>query len=143
MFIHNLDEQAIGGSQPLTGVARVRSQPVQLQLHAVAPGRVILPVLRFFPVSILQPLLHTHRHLQTTLIRRTSGRRLENFKQSNGLWDIGAHWTAMSLHITQQRYCTSRDLRFCPPECRPDERGGGEGIQITQSSGPPRGKSVI
>ena len=88
MFIHNLDEQAIG-SQPVTAVALVRSQPVQLQLDAVAPGHVILPVLRFSPVSILPPLLRTHRQLQTTLIRRTSGRRLETFKQSNDIRDIG------------------------------------------------------
>ena len=68
------------------------------------------PVLRFSPVSILPPLLHTRRRLQTTLIRRTSGRRLETFKQSNGLRDIGLHWTAMSLHITLQIGTVPREI---------------------------------
>ena len=109
MFIHNLYEQATG-SQPLTAVARVRSQPVQLQLDAVATGHAILPVRRSSPVGILPLLFHTQRHLQTTLIRRTSGRRLETFKQSNCLRDVGVHWTAMSLHITLQIGTVPREI---------------------------------
>jgi hypothetical protein len=109
MFIHNLDEKSIG-SQLLTAMARVRSQPVQLQLDTVALGHIIPQYFGFPLGSILPPLLHPH-HVQTALIRRTSGRRLETFKQSNVLRNTGAQWTA--CHFTL--LCintTARDLRF-------------------------------
>jgi hypothetical protein len=44
----------------------------------VAVGQGFLRV-RFSPVSIIQPVLHTHLHVRT-LVRRTSGRSPENFK---------------------------------------------------------------
>jgi len=42
----------------------------------VTLGRVILRVLWASPVSIVAPMLHTHLDLNTTLIRKTSGRIL-------------------------------------------------------------------
>jgi hypothetical protein len=37
----------------------------------------------FYTVSIIPPVLHTHDHINTTLIRRTSGRRQATFQKSN------------------------------------------------------------
>ena len=47
---------------------------------------------QFSPVSIIVPMLHTHRSLNT-IIRRTSGRSQGTSKQSNALSDIGWHRT--------------------------------------------------
>jgi len=55
----------------------------------VAPVQVSLPVLRLSPVSITVPMLHTFLHIDTTFIRRTSGRRVGTFRQSRALSDIG------------------------------------------------------
>jgi len=41
-----------------------------------------LPVLPFSPVSHIPPLLCTHLHFVTTLMRRTSGRRMETFQKA-------------------------------------------------------------
>ena len=53
------------------------------QVHAifimdtVKRGQIFLRVLRFSPVSIIPPVLHTHLHV--ILTRRTNGQRLINF----------------------------------------------------------------
>ena len=48
-----------------------------------------IQVLRLPPVTIIPPMLHTHLHLNTILIIRTSERNVETIKQSNFLPDIG------------------------------------------------------
>jgi hypothetical protein len=51
---------------------------------------VFPPVLPVFFVTIVPPMLHTNFiELHIALIRRTRGRSLKNFKQSNALSDIG------------------------------------------------------
>jgi len=53
--------------------------PIWVQVRLVldkAMGQIFLLALRFSPVSIITPMLHTRLHLLTTLIRRTSGRSL-------------------------------------------------------------------
>jgi hypothetical protein len=45
---------------------------------------VSLPVLQFSPISIIPPLLHTHLHLNTAVIRRTNGRRAALFLKIEG-----------------------------------------------------------
>jgi hypothetical protein len=54
-------------------------------VYRVVLGQVPFPVLRFAHVSIIPAMLRTHLHLNTVLMRRTSGRRLETLKQRNGL----------------------------------------------------------
>jgi hypothetical protein len=49
---------------------------VRYAVDRLALWQVFLPILRFSPVSIVPPMLHTRLHLNTTLIRRTSGRSL-------------------------------------------------------------------
>jgi hypothetical protein len=44
--------------------------------------RFLSRVLRFSPVSIIPRMLHIHVLLNASVIRRTSGRRLGNFKES-------------------------------------------------------------
>jgi hypothetical protein len=41
-----------------------------------------------FPVSIIQPMLHTCLHLRVAFTRRTNGRRLETF-QGSAVSEIG------------------------------------------------------
>ena len=48
----------------------------------VALGQVSLPARRFFPVSIIPPMLHTHLDLHVAPIRRTNGRNLETFRKA-------------------------------------------------------------
>ena len=48
----------------------------------VAVGQVYLRVLRFSPVSIIPPMLHTHLHLHVALNRRTKGRSLGTFEKA-------------------------------------------------------------
>jgi hypothetical protein len=52
---------------------------------------VPLPVLQFSPVSIILPLLHYHLYLNTTVIRRTSGRCLGTF-QKLCFSELVDHW---------------------------------------------------
>jgi hypothetical protein len=55
--------------------------------------------LTFPPVSIVPPMLQIHLYLNTILIRRTSGRSLGTFKESNVLSDIGKYWTEKCFRI--------------------------------------------
>jgi len=56
----------------------------------VALGQVLRPVLRFFFVVDISPMLHTHLHLNTALIMRTREKSLGIFKV---LPDIEKYWT--------------------------------------------------
>jgi len=38
------------------------------------------------PISIIPSVLHTHQHINTTTIRRTSGWRLGIFMRSGAVW---------------------------------------------------------
>jgi hypothetical protein len=64
---------------------------VTVQL-CVADIKVTFPALQLSTVSGIPPLLSTHIRLNI-IIRRTSGRILGTFKQSNALSDIEQHWT--------------------------------------------------
>ena len=44
-------------------------------------------------------MLHTHLHINTTLIRRTSGRNLGTFTQGNVLIS-GENWAEGYFHVT-------------------------------------------
>jgi hypothetical protein len=48
----------------------------------VALGEVFHRVVRFYPVSIIPPLLHIHLHLHVAVIRRTNGRSLGTFQKA-------------------------------------------------------------
>jgi hypothetical protein len=52
-------------------------------------GQMFLPVLLIPSVSVTPPMLRNYLHLNTALIRRTSGRSLDTFKQNSALSDIG------------------------------------------------------
>jgi len=63
----------------LAAEAQVRNEAVLngvFVVYRVVLGQVPFPVLRFAPVSIIPAMLRTHLHLNTVLMRRTSGRRL-------------------------------------------------------------------
>jgi hypothetical protein len=56
----------------------------------VALGQVFLQVLRFSPVSIIPPMLHTHLLLHAFLNRRRNNETWEPSK-SNALLELGGH----------------------------------------------------
>jgi hypothetical protein len=60
------------------GQVHVRFVAVKLALSHFPVG-----LLRFSPDSIILQVLHTHLHLSTTLIRRTTGRSMGTFSASN------------------------------------------------------------
>jgi len=69
--------------RPLTVEARVLSQVSLCEIgDKVSLGQVFLRVLRFSPVNIISPVLHTHVHLQVVHTRRTNGRRRKNFQKA-------------------------------------------------------------
>jgi hypothetical protein len=71
----------VAGLSPRTPEFDPGSVYVGFVVDKVALGQVFLPVLQFSHVSMIPPMLHTHLHINTTLIRRTSGRMLKVFKK--------------------------------------------------------------
>ena len=65
---------------------------VRFELDTLALGSVSLYVIRLYPDSIILPAFHNHLSFNTSLIRRTSGRKLGNFKQSNALSCMAAKY---------------------------------------------------
>lgn len=63
------------------------TRPCQIEfvVYREVLGQVPFPVLRFAPVSIIPAMLRNRHHLNTVLMRRTSGRRLETRTQRNAL----------------------------------------------------------
>jgi len=47
----------------------------------VALGRILLRVLRFYPLGIIPTKLHTQLHLRVAVNRKTNGRSLGTFKK--------------------------------------------------------------
>ena len=76
--------------RPLTAEVWIQSQanPIRVTfvMDKVPLAQIFLSVLRCSPVSSIPSMLQTHHHnLNTVLIRRTSGRNLGTFKESNAL----------------------------------------------------------
>ena len=63
--------------------SRVPSQDISREIIFVVSvtGKVYVQVLRCSLVSVFAPMLHTHLHLNTNFIERTSGCRLGSFKE--------------------------------------------------------------
>ena len=55
---------------------------VRSVMDKVALGQGFFRVLRFYPVNIIPPILHTHLHLHVALTRRTNGRILGTFEKA-------------------------------------------------------------
>ena len=71
--------------------AQIRSQAATWELRC---GKVFLGILRLSPVSVNPPLLRIHFHGDVTVIRRTSGRNLQDLK-SNALSETWERWVEM------------------------------------------------
>lgn len=69
-----------------TAEVRVRSQASSCEIRGGKSdtGTEFLLVLGFSSVSIFPLMLHTYLHLNTTVIRKVSGRRMVTFKLSDG-----------------------------------------------------------
>jgi hypothetical protein len=78
-----IDGVVTGLRQRLPGLTR--SIPCDSSGGRSGTVTCFFPVLRFSPVTIIPSMLRTHLHLTSTVIRRTSGRSLGTFKQSNYL----------------------------------------------------------
>jgi len=82
-------------------------------MDRVTLGLVFLRVLRFPPVSISPPILHTHVHRNTVLIGRTSERSVGTFKKSHAPSDFGEHWTEKNTFtLLYSVYISSNARRF-------------------------------
>ena len=66
---------------------------------------VFLQVLQPFPVSITAPARRTYLHLNTNLMRRTSGQILETPKHGSPFTDVAERWREKVLlhYLTLQR----------------------------------------
>jgi hypothetical protein len=85
-----------------------RPFPLVLMVDIVAVGQVLLPVLQFFPVSIIPPMLHAHVHLRVSLARRTNGRSLGTFQEGmlfhiSGSFGLKCTFTFLEFHRLKYR----------------------------------------
>lgn len=71
---------------------------VRYVVEKLALGQGFIQVLRFAPSSITPRMLQTHFHRNTSPVRRTSGRGLGAFKQSNALSNIGEYLIQKHFH---------------------------------------------
>lgn len=85
--------RGLGGQTPAShrrGPGSIPGQPMcDLRRTESRCDRCLSPSNSLSPVSIIPPMFHTHFHLNTTLIKRTSVRSLGTSKYSNALLDIG------------------------------------------------------
>ena len=59
-------------------------------------------VLRFAPVSIIPPVLHTHLHLHVAVSRRTNGRSLDTFQKAMPFQKAGSiGWKCTFTFLTK------------------------------------------
>ena len=81
-------------------------------VYKVPLRQVPLPVFRLSPVSTVPAMLHTHPHINTAHMRRTSGRNLEILKQRNALSDA-KYWSGGHFHaVLSSRLQTYRQTYF-------------------------------
>jgi hypothetical protein len=79
---------------------------LRFMVGLVTLGQVILRLLRFFPVSVIPHIIHTHIHLHVALTRRTIGRILGTFQKPYS-YEIGEHWTRTYFHFLSLTRCCS------------------------------------
>jgi len=65
---------------------------VGFKVDKVALAQVFLPVLRFSPVTITLPTIHTHSRPYVAITRRTNGRRTGKIPKSSSLSEVGDTW---------------------------------------------------
>jgi hypothetical protein len=75
------------------------SFPASFVVKNVVLGHVFSQVLRFPSVGIIPPTLSTHLHLPVALIRKTNGRSLETFRESNTVLVIGLQQKEKYFHL--------------------------------------------
>jgi hypothetical protein len=75
-----------------------RTVHVRYVVDKVALGRVFLRVLRFLPVTVIPPVLHTHLHLHVALTTQTKGRMPGNLQRTSVLLEIGKHRIEKYFH---------------------------------------------
>jgi hypothetical protein len=104
--------QLVACHTPRRPVFDPSSVDVRFVVDEVALWKVFLSVLGFCPVSTIPPMLHTHRHLNITFIRRASGRSLGTLKQALFFWKSGrtgctsivTFWSDCQRRWTQQTW---------------------------------------
>jgi hypothetical protein len=84
-----------------------RSVLVRFVVDKVALGQVFLQILRFSPVSIIPPILHTHLHLHLAITGRIKGRSLGTFQKAmlfrkSGSIGQGSAFTFFSLRSVKE-----------------------------------------
>jgi hypothetical protein len=85
--------------RPLKAAIRVRRQATGIcGLEKWQWDKFISQHFRVPRFNIIPLILHTHLHLITTRISRTSGRRLRTFKQRNVVADFEQHGTEKYFH---------------------------------------------
>jgi hypothetical protein len=87
-YVKSLPCQVCTPKPYMSTVHEYMSEPTDLKtlnsyrLNNVIVEHVFLPVLRFSPVTIIPPMLHTHLHLRVTLTRKTNRQSLGTFQQA-------------------------------------------------------------
>jgi hypothetical protein len=103
--------------RPFTAEAQIlsRSSLCEICSGQSGTGTGLSPRLRFSPVSIIPPMLHTHLRLRVVLTRRTTGRSLGTFgKQCFFFSEIGAYWVEKYFYSTVGQWHRSWTCRRSP-----------------------------
>jgi len=91
----------------------VPEAPFHILGGKVGLGQICLRILRLSPVSIIPSMVQSHLHLNTTFIRRTSGRSGGTSKQRSAISAIGKHWLKKNfLVVLIQSICVSLENSF-------------------------------
>jgi len=88
--------QSVAGLSWRSGFDSVR---MTLVVDTVSLGRVFLPVLWYYPISVIPPMLHTHLHLRVALTTRTKARSLGTRHQAILFRKSAEHRTEKYFHF--------------------------------------------
>lgn len=84
--------------QSLASQGQVRSR-VRVVTDTVPLGQIFLPVRLIPSVSVTLPMLRNYLHLNTALIRRTSGQSLGSISEGNAVRHFGEQMAESYFHI--------------------------------------------
>jgi hypothetical protein len=106
-------------------------------LNKVELGQDFIRVFRFSPPSRLPPLFCTHFHPNTTVLRRTSWRNVETFKQSSAIRISGRNGQKRNVIFCTSSvlYLASRANLFIP-KCHITPHATQIALQILNSKFP-------
>ena len=89
-----------------------RASYVRSVAEKLAGREVLFPLMLLPPASIIPPLLRSHIILDTTLIRRTSGRCMRTLRSSSSFYGIGKFITMSTISRHWHMFCVQTHTSY-------------------------------